>query len=372
MYNSGAIILKITYGYSINPHAADPLVDLIENMMSNLSQAMLPLGKLVDIFPALQHLPNGFPGATFKETAQKMKKTNLDTVDIPYAFVQRQMENDTYRPSIVSGLLGRYGGDKADDNKLVHSNEDAIKWAAGIMYGGGADTNVSALTAFALAMILFPEVQKKAQEEIDSVIGAYPNRLPQFEDQKRLSYISAVLKELMRWVSVVPIGTAHMTDEEIVYGSYRIPKGSFLLPSTWWYHHDPQTYPNPFSFSPERFLEPLNEPDPNETWGWGRRVCPGRYISNDNLFITIARLLATFNISKATDEKGKSVEPTVEYTQGLIAHPASFPFIITARSQEHEELIRSIEADHPWEKSDADFLVFDRGGHSVDEHLNGS
>ena len=53
-------------------------------------------------------------------------------------------------------------------------------------------------------MALYPEVQKKAQAEIDSVIG--PNRLPNFEDRPSLPYINAVLKEVMRWHLVTPLG----------------------------------------------------------------------------------------------------------------------------------------------------------------------
>ena len=55
-----------------------------------------------------------------------------------------------------------------------------------------------------LAMILYPEVQKKAQAEIDAVVG--PNRLPDFEDRHSLSYIDAIVKETMRWHLVVPLG----------------------------------------------------------------------------------------------------------------------------------------------------------------------
>ncbi|UKZ80836.1 hypothetical protein TrVFT333_008601 [Trichoderma virens FT-333] len=319
---AAAIILKIVYGYSIDPHVSDPLAELIENMMDNFSQAMVPSPRLVDLIPALKHLPDGFLGTEFKETARQWNKVNHDTVNIPYSFVERQMANGTHRPSFVSGLIERY----------------------------------STLSAFTLAIVLFPEVQKKAQEEIDNLIGIHPNRLPQFDDQEQLPYTSAVAKEVIRWYSVVPISTPHVADEEITYGGYRIPKGSYLLPSIWWFTHDPQTYLDPFRFSPERFLEPRNEPDPNEAFGWGRRICPGRYISDDNLFITIARVLATFNISKAVDEQGRQMEPDVEFTPGLISRPVNFPFSITVRSSEHEELINSVEMDHPWEKSDAEFL----------------
>ena len=60
------------------------------------------------------------------------------------------------------------------------------------------------MQALILAMALYPEVQKKAQAEIDAVVG--PDRLPEFEDRPFLPYINAVVKEAMRWHLVVPLG----------------------------------------------------------------------------------------------------------------------------------------------------------------------
>ena len=69
---------------------------------------------------------------------------------------------------------------------------------------GGADTTVSAIYSFFLAMTLFPHVLKRAQEEIDSVIGS--DRLPAFEDRPNLPYVEALVKEVFRWNPVAPLG----------------------------------------------------------------------------------------------------------------------------------------------------------------------
>ena len=66
------------------------------------------------------------------------------------------------------------------------------------------DQTASTVQALFLAMALYPEVQKKAQEEIDAVVG--PNRLPDFEDRPFLPYINAITKESMRWHLVGPLG----------------------------------------------------------------------------------------------------------------------------------------------------------------------
>ena len=63
---------------------------------------------------------------------------------------------------------------------------------------------VSSIETLFLAMALYPEVQKKAQAEIDAVVG--PNRLPDFHDRPSLPYINALLKEMTRWNLVLPFG----------------------------------------------------------------------------------------------------------------------------------------------------------------------
>jgi cytochrome P450 len=80
-----------------------------------------------------------------------------------------------------------------------------IKWSAASLYAGGGDATVSFLHTFFLAMQLYPEVQRRAQEEIDRVIGN--DRLPTLADRPNLPYIEVVIKEVLRWNPVAPLGT---------------------------------------------------------------------------------------------------------------------------------------------------------------------
>jgi cytochrome P450 len=81
-------------------------------------------------------------------------------------------------------------------------------------------------------MVLFPEVQKRAQEEIDRVVGK--ERLPDFADRDKLPYINAVIKEVLRWHPVTPLGIPHMATEDDIYEGYLIPKGAYLFPNNWY------------------------------------------------------------------------------------------------------------------------------------------
>lgn len=80
-------------------------------------------------------------------------------------------------------------------------------------------------------MTVFPEVQQKAQAEIDRVVGA--ERLPTLDDRERLPYVDALAKEILRWHPIAPMGVPHSNSEDATYRGYRIPKDAILLPNIW-------------------------------------------------------------------------------------------------------------------------------------------
>ena len=81
--------------------------------------------------------------------------------------------------------------------------------------------------SFLLAIALFPEVQKKAQAELDKVIG--PGRLPELEDLDKLVYVRAVVMETLRWIPVLPLGIPHALDADDVYEGYHLPNGAIVI-----------------------------------------------------------------------------------------------------------------------------------------------
>jgi cytochrome P450 len=91
---------------------------------------------------------------------------------------------------------------------------------------------MTSLLTFLLAMLLFPEAQEKAQEELDKVVGL--GRLPEYEDRERLPYTNALCKEVLRWHPVAPFSIPHRVTQDDVFGGYFIPTGSIVLGNTWW------------------------------------------------------------------------------------------------------------------------------------------
>ncbi|KAJ7270870.1 cytochrome P450, partial [Mycena rebaudengoi] len=141
---------------------------------------------------------------------------------------------------------------------------------------------------------------KKAQREIDAVVRT--GHLPNFDDKESLSYVSVIVKEVLRWRPVTPIAVPHFVAEEDMYCGYRIPAGSIVIPNTWAMLHD-ELPSRIFRLHTHRFLinGQLNPAvrDPEIAFGFGRHVCPGRHIAQSTLLVTIASLLTVFNINKA-------------------------------------------------------------------------
>ncbi|EAU87092.1 OrdA protein [Coprinopsis cinerea okayama7 len=329
---AGSVILRITYGYEVVQDGNDPLVDLIEGANENFNAATLPGAFVVDFFPSLLNLPEWLPGMGFKETARKWRKDTDAMVEVPFNMTKKQVAEGTAPPSFVSTSL-------EIQDTLTESERNDIPLVAASLYGGGADTTVAAEYAFYLAMVLHPEVQKKAQQEIDSVVGT--DRLPTQADMANLPYTRAVISEVLRWNSVAPSGVPHVAIEEGWVGGYFIPKDAMIITNLWGILHDPEIYPDPMTFNPERFMGPNPQMDPRKAvFGWGRRICPGMYLAEASLWAVVSMSLAVFNITNVVRD-GKPVIPVHDNTSGTISYPKPFECDIRPRSSKVLSLLSS-------------------------------
>lgn len=343
----------MAYGYTIDSQGSDVLIDAINRTLANFSLAAVPMSWAVDIVPALRYLPENFPGAKFKETARDWRKTVEASAYMPYRFVQRRVAAGDHQPSYVSKLIQQL--EQEGNGSLSPEDERAIIWSASSLYGAASDSTVITLRAFTLAMIKFPHVQRKAQQEIDSVIGI--NRLPTFSDREKLPYINALVKEASRWWLIVRMSFPHTATETFHHEGLRIPKGAYILAATWWFTNDPAVYANPEAFEPERFLPPRNEPDPeSEKFGYGRRKCPGRFFADAGLYLNIVQTLAAFEIGKAVDGDGREIEINVEPEPGVLTYVSKFDVKVKPRSARHVELIRQMEKECVQGSGDAGLL----------------
>jgi len=190
-------------------------------------------------------------------------------------------------------------------------------------------------------MTLYPDIQRKAHDEVDRVVG---DRLPCMDDLPNMPYLRAVISEILRWNPLVSL-TLHNAQEDNYYRGYLIPKSTSVMLNVWGLLHDPRTYDDPMTFNPDRFMaKPGHQPetDPRKfAFGIGRRACPGMHLAEASTSIACAMSLAVFNITKAVDENGLIIEPVVSYTDASISRPEPFQCSIKPRSAKAEEMILS-------------------------------
>ncbi|EJD42939.1 cytochrome P450, partial [Auricularia subglabra TFB-10046 SS5] len=323
-------ILSSTYGIDV-ADSDDPWVRLADESIQTISEAGLPGSYAVDWLPILRFVPTWFPGASFKRKARHWLKLSSRMRSAPLEHVKENLRGGEVQSSMVASLL-----QNGLDGRSV--SEEIIGHAAGMTYLGGADTSVSLVTAFFLSMVLHPPVQKRAQEEIDRVLGHA--RLPEFGDRELLPYVGAVLLEVMRLYPVLPLSLPRRVMEEDEYMGMRIPKGATVLPNLWAMLRDENFYANPHEFTPERYLNPLGQLDHSRTldprnivFGFGRRLCPGRIFADDAAWLAITTVLACFDIGRAVNERGEEIVPSGEMRSGLVACPRPFMCRITPRSE---------------------------------------
>ncbi|KAF7346379.1 O-methylsterigmatocystin oxidoreductase [Mycena sanguinolenta] len=255
--------------------------------------------------------------------------------EVPFDFVKRNVRDGMDSKSVVARLLAANQARGRDD-------EIAIQQVAAVAYGAGADTTVSALASFFLAMALHPDIQRKAQTEIDAVVGTH--QLPEFKDRPSLPYVEAIYREVMRWKPVFPLGVAHASSEDDIYNGYFIPKGTTVISNIWAMTRDESIYLEPERFNPDRFFTEdgkLNDDDIILTFGFGRRICVGRHIADASVWGTIVSVLSTFNIAKAKDASGKEIDIEPSYSGGMISHPEPFVCSITLRSEAANGLVQA-------------------------------
>ncbi|KAH9039868.1 cytochrome P450, partial [Lactarius pseudohatsudake] len=324
---AGQVILAIAYGIDVRPQG-DPYVALAEKALHAVSLASSMGGGLFDLVPWLIHMPYWFPGASFKREGRNRQPHVTAMIDEPYALVQAALVDGTANSSVAATLTTQLN-DKSTTEEIL-----LAKILPGNMYLGGADTTVAALQTFFLAMALYPEVQRAAQAEIDAVLG--DSRLPDFSDEDKLPYVSAVLKEVLRWHPVAPLGIPHRVTKGDMYEDYFIPAGSIVIGNAWAIMHDPATFPEHSRFQPERWLAPGAPAFPDVAFGFGRRECPGRFMARESVWAAIVGVLAAFEISPVEDDPPKEL-----FASGIVAYPEPFKCLVHPRSEAFAALVRA-------------------------------
>ncbi|KIJ07215.1 hypothetical protein PAXINDRAFT_121182 [Paxillus involutus ATCC 200175] len=337
---AAAVAMPAVYDYEPNPRN-DPMVHIIDSFLRASVPAMTSeKALLLKLFPFLLHIPDWFPGSSLKRQARTSYDWAVKMVETPYQYVQKRMITSN-QPilSMVSDHLDRI---KKYDEPYRSHYTTALKHASAsaIIADGGQTT--SAMLTFTLAMVGNPHVWKRAQAEIDTVVGV--DRFPDFDDRPSLPYVDAILRETTRWQPPVPLGP-HATTSSDTYKGFISPKAwATVVANIWAMSRDEARYQNAEQFVPERFLTAegaLTDDNPSGfIFGFGRRLCPERHTADASLWSAIAMMLATLEFTLAKDAGGENIVFESTYVNGATRQPATFPCCISPRSHINKESLQ--------------------------------
>ena len=324
---SSSIASSLSYGFRINN-----IDSAVMARMSNNASYLSKLGaqsKLLDWYPTLRNLFR-FAPIWLRPFAREAAMHLQD---------EKELFGKLYRDA-KSSPMPSFSADIAASQKAWKGtpmgellDEQAAAFTAGVGFEAGTDTTKCTLIGFVQAMALFPEVVTKAHKEIDRVVG--DGRLPTFDDISSLPYVRGIVKEVLRWQpTTINGGIPHATTTDDTIDGYDIPAGAGIVLAVWAVNNDPDNFPDPRTFEPDRHAVDIKAGETTQasearnrvwTFGAGRRVCPGQHLAENSLSIAIMRMLWAFDISKERDEDGNEIpiDPAA-ITQGIIVCPLPF------------------------------------------------
>ncbi|KAL0075873.1 hypothetical protein J3Q64DRAFT_1773125 [Phycomyces blakesleeanus] len=256
------------------------------------------------------------------------------------------------RDEVFSKLMEKgINGDKDCFVKSLHEDkakyglehQDILVLLSDIIVAG---TDTTALTTTWLLAIIAnrPDIQRKIQAEIDDFV-AKNGRLPMYSDRESFPYLAATQKEGLRLRPITEFGVPHEASEDIDLRGYHVPKNSILIGSMDAMHTNPLRYARPEEFIPERFL---SYPESMATlasgsikkrdqynFGWGRRLCPGIYMAETEMFYNMTRIFHRCNMEPPLDVDGKPIIVDIDafIDHGITSSPVPYKMRFVPRSE---------------------------------------
>lgn len=349
---SNALTTTMVFGWRTHTYEDEKMQQLFDGFSEFAEINQTGTAGLVDFFPWLRKLP-GFVIKT-QNVAKEMHKKEKALYLSHWLKAKKEVQSGKINPCFCQKL--------ATAQKADGFSDDQAAYISGTLLEAGSDTTSSTLYAFVQAMLLFPEAQKKAQEEIDRVVG--PDRMPTMDDEASLPYVRACMKETLRWMPTTILGAVpHAVTQDDWYEGYLIPKNAGVLNNVWAINMDPKRHPDPRTFRPERYdgdtqslADAAANPDASArdqfTFGAGRRICPGMHVAERSLFLGMSRFLWAFDVEPALDEHNNPILPDHnKLTQGFVCMPEEYPCKIKPRSQAKADRVTS-----EWEEAQREHL----------------
>ncbi|XP_069753816.1 vitamin D 25-hydroxylase isoform X4 [Narcine bancroftii] len=194
-------------------------------------------------------------------------------------------------------LLPRHRAARLHEEAERNSWTENLIFTVGELIIAGTETTTNALRWAILFMALYPNIQEKVHQEIDTIVGK--NQIPSLENKSQMPYTEAVLHEVLRYCNIAPLGIFRATTKNTVVRGYSIPKGTTVITNLYSVHFDEKYWSSPDLFCPERFLDKNGQFVKKEAFvpfSIGRRHCLGEQLARMEFFLFFTMLLQRFQI----------------------------------------------------------------------------
>ncbi|KAH6709533.1 cytochrome P450 [Leptodontidium sp. 2 PMI_412] len=278
-----SLSLALTLNWGIRMDSQDDaMFDEITHVEDEISRFRSTTGNLQDYVPLLRLNPFGFGSKKAGEMRDRrdvyLKALNKGLED--------RMEKGTHKPCIQANVIL---------DKEAKLNNEELTSISLTMLSGGLDT-VTTLLQWSIALLAQrPDIQEKAWKEISEFYSDSEPLCDPLDDQK-CPYIVALVRECLRYFTVLRLALPRASIKDVTYEGVVIPKGTVYFINAFACNRDEAVWTDPDEFRPERFLE---IPDaPMFTYGIGYRMCAGSLLANRELYLVFIRMLNSFEIRK--------------------------------------------------------------------------
>ncbi|KAK7993174.1 hypothetical protein PG989_006555 [Apiospora arundinis] len=280
----------------------------------------------VDLFPVLRWVPARF--AEWKRKAPVARRA-LDKV---YGAMFDHAKNRRHGsfPSLINKLLAHSADPSTDPEDRLTDYE--INLLMGGTLDAAAHSSAVTFQIILFALLTHPEALRRAQTEVDAVLGTGDTLPDKIDPQQSMPFLMACIFESLRWRPVSTLSLPRETTEDQEVMGYHVPKGTMVLQNIWNINMDPDYYDEPGKYKPERYLDnPLgakpgapHQPGRKNvyTFGTGRRECPGAAFFYQGMGLAYAQLLWAFTIEPVGRLDPDDLKGT--FMHSLVLHPRPF------------------------------------------------
>ncbi|PWY67490.1 cytochrome P450 phenylacetate hydroxylase [Aspergillus eucalypticola CBS 122712] len=310
-----SLSLTLNWGVRVASQEEDLFAE-ITHVEEEISKFRSTTGNLQDYIPLLRLNPFNSNSKVAKEMRDRRDRyltaLNRDLDD--------RMEKGIHKPCIQANVIL--------DKEAKLNSEELISISL-TMLSGGLDT-VTTLVAWSIGLLSQrPDIQEKAANAIQDMYGHDQPLCDPMDDQK-CAYVAALVRECLRYFTVLRLALPRTSIRDVVYNGIVIPKGTVFFLNSWACNMDPEVWSDPEEFRPERWLE---QPDaPLFTYGMGYRMCAGSLLANRELYLVFMRTLNGFRIEPLGETDWHPVRGNSDPTS-LVAIPQRYKVRFVPRDE---------------------------------------